>query len=116
MNEPSTCTPCFWNCCSRSVSASPDRLKPLYTSFSPSGVTDSMPTSAPLIRALRIASRYSGSSAASMVIWVKNTMSDGSFDIRSISSKRSSRMALRLSYDVRSARRSAIARSCTVTG
>lgn len=49
----------------------------VWTSFSPSGDTDSMPTSAPLIRALCMASRNSGSSPASIVIWVKNTMSDG---------------------------------------
>ena len=42
---------------------------------------------------LRIASRYSGSSAASMVICVKKFMSAGSFDICSISSNRSSRIA-----------------------
>jgi hypothetical protein len=92
MNEPSTCTPRFLNSCSRSASASPARLKSLYTSLRPSGVTDSMPTSAPRMRALRIASRYSGSSAASIVICVKKFMSDGSFDICSISSNRSSRI------------------------
>src|SRR5438105_12355396 len=35
-----------------------------------------------------------GSSAASMVIWVKNTMSDGKSDKACINSKRSSRMAV----------------------
>ena len=47
----------------------------------------------PLIRAFFMASRNPVSSAASMVICVKKVMSLGSSDSRSISSKRSSRMA-----------------------
>ena len=45
------------------------------------------------VRARRIASRNSGSSAASIVICVKNTMSRGSCASRAISSKRSARIA-----------------------
>ena len=56
-------------------------------------MTDSTPTSAPRMRARRIASRNAGSSAASIVICVKNTMSSGSCARRAISSKRSSRSA-----------------------
>ena len=52
-------------------------------------MTDSTPTSAPRMRASRIASRNSASSAASIVICVKNTISAGSCASRSISSKRS---------------------------
>jgi hypothetical protein len=52
------------------TSASPASLKFLKTAFSPSGVTDSTPTSAPRIRARRMAARNSGSSAASIVICV----------------------------------------------
>ena len=52
MNEPSTWTPWWRNARSRSTRSSPASLKPLWTSFSPSGVTDSTPTSAPLMRAL----------------------------------------------------------------
>ncbi len=52
MNEPSTCTPWCLKARSRSTSPSPASLNPLWTSFRPSGVTDSTPTSAPLIRAL----------------------------------------------------------------
>ena len=63
-----------------------------------------------------IASRNSGSSAASIVIWVKNTRSSGSFDICSINSNRSSRSALSSLNRVLSARRSAILRSSSVTG
>ncbi len=100
MNDPKTCTPCVRKLRSRSTSWSPATLKPLCTSFRPSGVTDSIPTSAPLMRALRIASRNSGSSAASMVICVKNTMSGGSAASRRISSNRSVRIALRIWNDV----------------
>ena len=46
-----------------------------------------------MIRAFRMASRNSGSSAASIVIWVKKTISFGSSARRSISSNRSARMA-----------------------
>jgi len=41
--------------------------------------------------ARRMASRNAGSSAASIVIWVKNTVSDGSSASRAISSNRSAR-------------------------
>ena len=44
--------------------------------------------------ALRMASRYSPSSPASIVIWVKNTMSLGSLASSSISANRSSRIAV----------------------
>ena len=46
----------------------------------------------PLIFALRMASRYSGSSADSMVIWVKKTMFFGSFAISAMSANLSLRI------------------------
>jgi hypothetical protein len=64
-------------------------VKVLENCLEPSAVTASTPTSAPIIRALRIASRKSGSSAASIVIWVKNTIPFGSSARRSMSSNRS---------------------------
>ena len=48
------------------------------------------------VAALRMASRNSPSSAASMVIWVKKTMSLGSFAKSDINSKRSARMVVQL--------------------
>ena len=93
INDPRTWIPWSLNCRSRWTSSSPWRLKPLYTSFNPSAVTDSTPTRAPLMRALRIAARNSVSSAASMVICVKKFMSLGSFASLAISSNRSARSA-----------------------
>ena len=68
MNEPSTCTPWLAERLQlASTSASPASLKSLKTAFSPSGVTDSMPTSAPLdaraahrVEELRILGRFHG--------------------------------------------------------
>ena len=94
MNDPSTCTPCSLNVLSRVAKSAPAELNSLKTDFSPSAVTDSTPTSAPLIRALRIASRNCVSSPASIVICVKKTMSEGSFASFSINSNRSARMRL----------------------
>src|SRR5690242_14252928 len=93
MKEPSTRTPWLWKVWRRSTRLSPAELKSLKTFFRPSGVTDSTPTRAPLMRAARMASRKSGSSAASMVIWVKKIMSDGSCASRAINWKRSWRRA-----------------------
>ena len=70
----------------------------------------------PLILARRMAVRNAASSAASMVIWVKNTMSDGSCASRSISSNRSVRNARSCSSRTTLPWRSAIARSANVTG
>ena len=70
MNEPSTWTSASRNFCSRVTSPSPASLKFLNTAFSPSGVTDSTPTSAPRMCARRMAARNAGSSAASIVICV----------------------------------------------
>ena len=81
------------------VSARPPDLSRvrLWTSLRPSGVTASTPTSAPLMCARRIASRNSGSSAASIVICVKNTVSSGNCASASIRSNRSARIASRRS-------------------
>ena len=67
------------------------------------------------MRALRIASRNAGSSAASMVICVKKIMSLGSFASFSISSKRSARSPSRYMRCAGSARRAAILMSVSVT-
>ena len=60
--------------------------------------------------------RKAGSSAASIVIWVKNTMSDGSCASWSISSNRSARSARSCSSRGMLCCRSASARSVRVTG
>src|SRR6185369_12273968 len=92
------------------------QIEALEDGLSPSSVTDSTPTSAPLMRAKRMASRNFVSSPASMVICVKNTMSAGSFSSFSINSKRSARIAFSSANRVAFSCRRARFRSLSVTG